>query len=118
MLSRTLTLSFAALTLAGCAMGPTYRGASVTDAVLRADIYKTVHMMFDVQASCRRVDTVDTRIVTLEKDAAGGLQKVHETWNVSGCATSRLYDVTLRADGAGETFFSVSAAKPGVVPSL
>ena len=38
MLSRTLTLSLAALTLAGCAMGPTYRGASVTGAVLRADI--------------------------------------------------------------------------------
>lgn len=114
MLTRTtqhralFSLVLAGVVLAGCASSPQFSGQSVTDPLLRKDVYATVERLFSAMTQCHSISAVDSRITHIDKSPSGAIQKAEETWQVSGCGTTEAYKVVMRADDKGETDFSVS----------
>ena len=106
--SALFSLVLAGVVLAGCASSPQFSGQSVTDPLLRKDVYATVERLFSAVTQCRSISTVDSRITNIDKSPSGAVQKAEETWRVSGCGTSKAFNVVMRADDKGETDFSVS----------
>ncbi|KQB53594.1 hypothetical protein AQS70_02250 [Pseudomonas endophytica] len=102
------SLIFAAAVIAGCASHPQFSGQSVTDPVLRKDVYSSIEQFFSAVTQCRSISAVDASIASLEPSPNGAIQKAVETWQVSGCGTSRTYKVVMTADDKGETDFSIS----------
>lgn len=97
--------------LAGCAQNPTFTGQSVTDPQLRQDVMKNVRTLFSVVANCGRISDVKTSISTLDQTPSGAVQKAVERWQVTGCGTSKDFNIQMTADAQGETNFSVSLAR-------
>ena len=114
MLTRTtqhralFSLVLVGVVLAGCASSPQFSGQSVTDPLLRKDVYATVERLFSAVTQCRSISTVHSRITNIDQSPSGAVQKAEETWRVSGCGTTEAYKVVMRADDKGETDFSVS----------
>jgi len=106
--SALISLALAGTILAGCASSPQFSGQSVTDPLLRKDVYATVERLFSAMTQCRSISAVDSRIINIEQSPSGAVQKAEETWRVSGCGTTEAYKVVMRADDKGETNFSVS----------
>jgi len=102
------SLIFAAAVMAGCASHPQFSGQSVTDPVLRKDVYSSIEQYFSAVTQCRSISAVDASIESVQPSATGATQKAVETWRVSGCGTSRTYKVVMTADDKGETNFSIS----------
>ncbi len=107
--SALFSLVLAGALLAGCASSPQFSGQSVTDPLLRKDVYATVERLFSAMTQCRSISAVDSRIAKIDQSPSGAVQKAEETWRVSGCGTSKAFNVVMRADDKGETDFSVSA---------
>lgn len=106
--SALFSLALAGVVLAGCASSPQFSGQSVTDPLLRKDVYATVERLFSAVTQCRSISAVDSRIAKIDQSPSGAVQKAEETWLVSGCGTSKAFNVVMRADDKGETDFSVS----------
>ena len=104
-----ISIVFAAATLTGCAHSPPFSGQSVTDPVLRKDVLVNVQGLFSAMTHCRSISNVDTTIASVEQSPTGSISKAVETWQVSGCGTSKTYKIELRSDARGETDFSVSS---------
>lgn len=102
------SLLAAAAVLAGCAHSPQFSGQSVTDPLLRKDVYATVQNLFSAMTQCRSISEVNSRVESIDQSPAGAVQKATETWQVSGCGNTKSYKVVMRADAKGETDFSVS----------
>lgn len=105
---RALLPIIAALLIAGCASAPRYSGSSVTDQVLRQDIYKNLSLFFKAQHSCYNIENINTEIIKLVNSDSGVIIKANELWKVSGCNKFSSYKVELTADSNGETNYSVS----------
>mgnify|MGYP004353237315 CR=1 FL=1 len=102
------TLALAGAVLAGCASQPQFTGQSVTDSLLRKDVFTTVERLFSAVTQCRSIQSVDASVASVEPSATGTIQKAVESWQVSGCGTSKTFKVLMTADDRGETNFSVS----------
>ncbi|WP_154067106.1 hypothetical protein [Pseudomonas sp. CC6-YY-74] len=111
MIHRASLPIIAALLIAGCASAPRYSGSSVTDQVLRQDIYKNVSLLFKAQHSCYNIETINTEITNLVNSESGAIIKANELWKVGGCNKFSSYKVELTADSNGETYYSVGGVK-------
>lgn len=98
----------AALFIVGCASSSKFVGSSVTDQVLRQDIYKNVSLFFQAQYGCSDIDTVNTKITNITQAESGVIAKARELWTVHGCNKEAAYDIKLSSDTNGETDFTVS----------
>lgn len=102
------SLVIAAAVLAGCAHNPQFSGQSVTDPLLRKDVYATVEQLFSTMTQCHSISKVNASIANIDQSPAGAVQQAVEMWQVSGCGTTQAYKVVMKADAQGETDFSVS----------
>ena len=103
-----LGCAFLFAALSGCAHNPQFKGQSVTDPVLRKDVMKSVELLFSAMTQCGSIDTVTTTIAAISQQSSGAIDRATETWDVTGCGTSKSYKVELRSDARGETDYSVS----------
>lgn len=69
---------------------------------------KSVKLMFSAMTQCGSIDTVTTTIAAISQQPSGAVDRATETWDVTGCGTSKSYKVELRSDARGETDYSVS----------
>ena len=67
------SLLAAAAVLAGCAHSPQFSGQSVTDPLLRKDVYATVQNLFSAMTQCGSIDTVTTTIAAISQQSSGSV---------------------------------------------
>lgn len=94
--------------LAGCASSPSvpFSGSTVVSKRLSHDVYKMLALYTSAQG-CKKVDAVYTTVIEPPAGALGQ-KKSKERWTLSGCNQQFPYAVSLREDGTGGTYFSVS----------
>ena len=104
-----------ALSLSACMVSPDqqkslYTGKSVADPVLKNDVKKQIQEFFPALelSNCRKIDNIETSIVSIDTNAQGAISQVFESWNVSACGTIYKYRISLRPDAAGEVDYSVT----------
>lgn len=101
------------LILSGCSTLSTnlsnFHGDSTTDQVLKNDVIKTILPALSVWHgdNCRKIDRIDSRILSVDQNPQGQLREVVEGWTVQACNIRKTYRVSLRPDAQGEVDYSV-----------
>jgi hypothetical protein len=81
---------------------------------LRRDTAKQVSMQAKVAAKCDRIDSIETKVLSVNPVGTGNSEalkkygSVNERWVVNLCDQSIPFFVTFIPDGQGGTFFSTS----------
>ncbi len=111
MITKHIMSSLSLLFVSACAMAPSaeFVGETYASPTLRADVYNMVSLVTSAKG-CSSIDKVDTYILEAPTGEAG-LEQTKEIWIVHGCQTTYPYEITLRGDGQGGSYFIVSTAK-------
>ncbi|ARU65345.1 hypothetical protein [Histophilus somni] len=91
------------LLLSGCGIfGPSYSGQTTADWLLKSDTESTIRLYFRAINNCG-IEKIHTEINSIP--SAGN---VNETWTVTGCNITNVFNVKYVSDGHGGTYFRVS----------
>ncbi len=107
------------LTITSAVADPVFRGQSISDPILRADLMRDISATFAALNQCP-VEQVQAQIVAVEKGAQFEackdikqkwhpmcIQSVVEAWQSTGCQHKMDTLITLRPDERGETDYSI-----------
>ncbi|OOF56774.1 hypothetical protein [Rodentibacter myodis] len=101
--------SFILFLLTGCSiLGPTYTGETTADWLLKSDTEKNIKLIFRAIHTCSP-DRIHTKINNVKiNQNTQTVDSADETWTVSGCNTTDIFDIKYIGDGQGGTYINMT----------
>ena len=86
---------------------PSFSGQSMADGQLRQDIHFQVAVAFESSHGCP-IESIEASVVQVNRNAAGAITGVEETWLSRGCGRSSAYRVLTSPSSRGGIDISVT----------
>ncbi|MEG9532582.1 hypothetical protein [Mannheimia indoligenes] len=91
------------LILSGCGiLGPSYSGETTASPLLKLDTERSIGLFFRAINNCE-IEKIHTEINSIPSKG-----NANETWTVTGCNTTDVFNVKYISDGRGGTYIQTS----------
>lgn len=96
------------LLLTGCSiLGPSYSGETTASALLKSDTTRNINMYFRAIHQCSP-EKIHTQINSAEPATQNSVEQAEETWTVTGCGKTEIFNIKYVGDGVGGTYINMT----------
>ncbi|AAU37380.1 MULTISPECIES: hypothetical protein [Basfia] len=97
-----------ALLLTGCGiLGPSYSGETTAGALLKSDTERNINIFFRAIHQCSP-EKIHTQINSAKPATQNSVEQAQETWTVTGCGKTEVFNIQYVGDGVGGTYIRMS----------
>ncbi|MFZ7173627.1 hypothetical protein ACLSYX_02120 [[Pasteurella] aerogenes] len=99
------------LLLTGCGiLGPSYSGQTTAGALLKSDTERNISFIFRALHQCTP-EKIYTQINSAKPATLNSVEQAQETWTVTGCGKTEVFDIKYVGDGVGGTYINMTIRK-------
>ncbi|MFY1028033.1 hypothetical protein CFY87_03910 [Actinobacillus seminis] len=99
------------LLLTSCGiLGPGYSGQTTAGALLKSDTERNINFIFRALHQCTP-EKIHTQINSVKPATPNSVEQAQETWTVTGCGKTEVFDLKYVGDGVGGTYINMTKTK-------